>query len=169
MGKSTTNTGGADVSLPTLDKIDKVLLTAVQKDSTQTIERLAAMAGASPSAVQRRVKRLAAKGIIRGYVACVDAKRVGRRLTFVVTLQIERKAADLYTKLARWVKNCDAVQQCYNVTGEDDFVLVITAESMEEYDLLMEQLLDTNPNVRRFTTRAVLQTFKDGRFVPVSA
>ena len=150
-----------------MDAIDLRLLDLVQRDSSLSHERLGALAGASASAVHRRLKRLLGEGVIRGYAAIVDQARVGRPLSFVVALEIERKEPGSYDRLQRWLGAEDAVQQAYNVTGSSDFVIVVTATSIEEYDSLMDDMLRANPNIKKYNTNVVLRSFKQSRFVPV--
>jgi DNA-binding Lrp family transcriptional regulator len=152
-----------------MDAIDLKLLDQVQRDATMTYEQLSERVGASPSAVQRRLAKLKASGVIRGVRAIVDGTEVGKPLTFVVGLEIERKRADLYGALQRWIIAQDAIQRAYNVTGEFDFAIVVRAASLEAYDALMGEMIEANPNVRKYTTMVVLQTLKDETFVPVLA
>jgi Lrp/AsnC family transcriptional regulator, leucine-responsive regulatory protein len=149
-----------------MDLIDRKLLDAVQRDAWLTNEQLSERVGASPSAVQRRLARLRASRVIREVRAIVDQKAVGRPLTFVVGLEIERKRNDLYGRLQQWISAEPSIQQTYNVTGASDFILVVTAATLEGYDALMAKMIVDNPNVRKFTTSVVLQTFKQDMFVP---
>ena len=121
----------------------------------------------SPSAVQRRLAKLKSSGVIRGVRAIVAAAAVGSPLTFIVGLEIERKRADLYASLQRWIVAEDAIQHAYNVTGAFDFAIIVTAPSLEAYDSLMGEMIEANPNIRKYTTMVVLQTLKQETLVPV--
>lgn len=149
-----------------MDRTDRKLLDAVQRDATMTYEQLAELVGASNSAVQRRLSKLKATGVIRAVRAVVDAKAIGSPLLFIVGLEIERKRAELYSRLQQWIATEDAIQQAYNVTGMSDFVLVVTAATLESYDELMADMIAANPNIRKYTTSVVLQSFKQGTLVP---
>lgn len=150
-----------------MDSIDLRLLDRVQRDATLTNEKLGERVGASASAVHRRLGKLRRAGVIRAVVAVVDQAAVGSPLSFVVGLEIERKQPDLYDRLQRWLLSEDAVQQAYNVTGSSDFVIVVTAATVEGYDALMDRLLAANPNVKKYSTNVVLRSFKKCLFVPV--
>jgi Lrp/AsnC family leucine-responsive transcriptional regulator len=141
----------------------------LQRDATLTYEQLSERVGASPSAVQRRLAKLKSSGVIRGIRAIVNAKAVGYPLTFIVGLEIERKRADLYGSLQRWIVAHESVQHAYNITGAFDFALIVTAQSLESYDLMMSELIEANPNVRKYTTMVVLQALKQETLVPVLA
>ena len=156
-------------ALPELDAADRQLLDLVQKDSRTSAEHLADAVGLSVSAVQRRLQALRRNGVIVGEVAVVDPKRVGRPLTMLVEIQIERERPELLGNLRHWLADEETVQQAWYVTGEADFVLVITAASMQGFDAFMERLLAENWNVRKFKTGVVLQVTRRSLFVPLDS
>jgi Lrp/AsnC family leucine-responsive transcriptional regulator len=150
-----------------LDRFDRQLLQLVQQDSGQTAERLAEQVGLSPSAIQRRLKRLREEGVILRDVAVVDPKQVGRPTFFISSLQVERERPELMTRLREWLTAQAAIQQIFYVTGEADFVLVVTAPDPETYDAFMARMIAENPNVRRFTTNVALNVVKQGLAIPI--
>lgn len=150
-----------------LDRFDRQLLNLVQEDAAQTAERLAEQVGLSPSAIQRRLKRMREQGVIARDVAVVDPREIGRPTFFVVSLEIERERPELLAQLREWLTRCAEVQQAYYVTGETDFVIVVTARDTEAFDAMMSRLIQENPNVRRFTTNVVLNLLKQGLSIPV--
>jgi len=150
-----------------LDRFDRQLLNLVQEDSAQTAERLAEQVGLSPSAIQRRLKRLREQRVIVRDGAIVDPREVGRPTFFVVSLEVERERPELMAQLRAWLGHCAEVQQAFYVTGETDFVLIVTARDTEAFDAMMSRLVSENPNVRRFTTNVVLNLLKQGLSIPV--
>ena len=150
-----------------LDRFDRQLLNLVQQDAGQTAEHLAEQVALSPSAIQRRLRRLREQGVIARDVAIVDPARVGRPTFFVVSLQVERERPELLAQLRAWLAAQDQVQQAFYVTGEADFVLVIAAHDTETYDALMARLVSENPNVKRFTTNVALGVVKRGLAIPI--
>lgn len=150
-----------------LDRFDRQLLNLVQQDAGRTAEQLAEQVALSPSAIQRRLRRLREQGVIEREAAIVDPKHVGRPTFFIVGLQVERERPELLAQLRRWLAAQDQVQQAFYVTGEADFVLVITAPDTESYDALMARMVAENPNVSRFTTNVALGVVKRGLAIPV--
>jgi len=150
-----------------LDRFDRQLLNLVQEDAGQTAERLAEQVALSPSAIQRRLRRLREEGVIARDSAIVDPRKVGRPTFFIVSLQVERERPELLTQLRKWLAAQEHIQQAFYVTGEADFVLVITAPDTETYDALMSRLVSENPNVRRFTTNVALSLVKRGLTIPI--
>lgn len=150
-----------------LDRFDRLLLNAVQADAGQTSEQLAETVPLSPSAIQRRLRRLKDEGVIVRQTAVLEPRKVGRPTFFIVSLEVERERPELLAQLRSWLARQDHVQQAFYVTGGADFVLVVTAPDTETYDSLMSRLVSENPNVRRFTTNVALGVVKRGLTIPV--
>jgi Lrp/AsnC family leucine-responsive transcriptional regulator len=121
----------------------------------------------SPSAIQRRLRRLREEGVIVREIAIVDPKSVDRPTFFVVSVQIERERPELLAQFRKWLTTQVHVQQAFYVTGEADFILVVTAPDTETYDALMGRMVAENPNVGRFTTNVALSVVKRGLGIPV--
>ena len=122
----------------------------------------------SPSAVQRRLRKLKDEGVIVRHTAVLEPRKVGRPTFFIVALEVERDRPELLAQLRNWVASEEQVQQAFYVTGEADFMLVVTAPDTETYDALMARLTVENPNVRKFTTNVALGVVKRGLTIPVS-
>ena len=150
-----------------LDRFDRQLLNLVQENSGVTAERLAEQVALSPSAVQRRLRRMREQGVIVKDVAIVDPKKIGKPTFFIVSLQVERERPELLSQLRQWMAAQAHIQQVFYVTGEADFILVITAPDTEVYDELMSRLVGENPNVKRFTTNVALGVVKRGLAIPI--
>ncbi|MBO9707662.1 MAG: Lrp/AsnC family transcriptional regulator [Caulobacter sp.] len=150
-----------------LDRFDRHLLNLVQADAGQTSELLAQQVALSPSAVQRRLRRLKDEGVIARQTAVLEPRKVGRPTFFIVSLEIERDRPELLASLRAWLAAEPHVQQAFYVTGEADFILVVTAPDTETYDELMSRLAVENPNVRKFTTNVALGVVKRGLSIPV--
>lgn len=152
-----------------LDRFDRQLLNLVQEDAGQTAERLAEQVALSPSAIQRRLRRMREAGVIVRHAAVLDPRRVGRPTFFIVSLQVERERPELLAQLRRWLSAHEQVQQVFYVTGEADFVLVVTAPDTEDFDALMIRMVEDNPNIHRFTTNVALSLVKRGLSIPVAS
>lgn len=150
-----------------LDRFDRQLLNLAQRDASLTAERLADHVNLSPSAIQRRLKRLRDEGVIERQCAILDPKKVGRPTFFIVSLQVERERPELLAQLRRWLAEEMHVQQAFYVTGEADFVLVVTVPDTEAYDDLMGRLMSENANVKRFTTNVAMGVVKRGSMIPI--
>ena len=140
----------------TLDHVDRLLLDLLQYDARRSLESLAREVSLSAPAVQRRIKRLRERGVITGEVVVVDPAAVGLPMSFVVIVELERERADQIDAFRRKAAREPLVQQCYYVTGEGDFVLIVIARSMDDFESLTRRLFFTDQNVRRFRTSVVM-------------
>jgi DNA-binding Lrp family transcriptional regulator len=150
-----------------LDKFDRGILAILQRDARRSAELIGTAIGLSASAVQRRIARLREEAVITAEVAIVDSRIVGRPLTLIVDVEVERERPELLVSLKHWIAAEPAIQEAWYVTGEGDYVLIITAHDVDDYDALMKRLVAENANVRRFQTRVALGTLKRGQLVPI--
>jgi Lrp/AsnC family transcriptional regulator, leucine-responsive regulatory protein len=152
---------------PELASSDLALLRLIQRDARQTLDAIAEAAGLSVSAAQRRLQRLRDLKVITGEIAVVDPRKVGRPMTFLVELELERDRPELLPALRAWIDRADEVQQAWYITGRSDCLIVVTAAGVEKFDQLMERLMEANRNVRKFTTSLALKTMKRGLAVAI--
>ena len=152
---------------PDLDSFDLAILEILQQDNTTPQRVIGEKVNLSAAAVHRRIRRLEADAVITGNVACVDPARVGRPITIVVQVGIESERLDLLDATKHSFSKAPEVQQCFYVTGEADFVLIITVASMSEYEALTRRLFFQNHNVKRFRTLVVMDRVKTGLAVPL--
>ena len=148
-----------------LDKFDRAILDLVQCDNTMALRLIAEQVNLSTAAVQRRLKRMEEGGVITGNVAIVDPTAVGRPITIIVEVMAERTSLEALEAMKAHFA-VPEVQQCYYVTGEVDFVLVLTVASMQEYQALARRLFAQNTNVTWFKTIVALDRVKVGLDVP---
>ena len=152
-----------------LDALDKAILALVQDDSRLTSEEIAQAVALSPTAVQRRLKRLREEGAIVAEVAIVSPGAVGRGLTALVGVELAQGGKQgLIDAFKRRLAARPEVQQCFYVAGGSDFVLVVTAVDVADYERLSRELFFDDPNIKKFTTTFVLETVKAGQRVPIA-
>jgi len=152
-----------------MDTADARILEIVQRNNRMPAEKIARQVGLSASAVQRRLQRLRDTGVIEEDVAIVSAEKAGRTLTAIVAVTIGTKPSQrVFGQFQRLAAETPEVQQCYHVTGGGDFVLVIVAADMAEYEKLTRRLFVDNPDVSRFETSVVVKRVKFSTRVPIA-
>lgn len=153
-----------------MDSFDLKILNIIQRDNRLPAEKIARQVGLSPSAVQRRLKRLREEGIIEADVAVISPEAIGRTLTAIVGVIIdkERPLSLALAEFKNLMLDAPEVMQCYDVTGEADFIVIITAKDMQEYELISRKLFMENPNVRRYKTSVVVRKIKTGMMLPLT-
>jgi Lrp/AsnC family transcriptional regulator, leucine-responsive regulatory protein len=150
-----------------MDRIDRKILALYQADTRRIAESIGAEVGLSAAAVQRRLKRLRDKGVNRANIAVLDGAAVGAPITCIVTLSMASAPHEL-DSFKRAIRAEPEVQQCYQVTGGHDFVLVIAIGSMEAYGSFARRWFEGNAHVLRYETSVVLDRVKIGLSVPVA-
>jgi Lrp/AsnC family leucine-responsive transcriptional regulator len=143
-----------------MDDLDRRILTALQKNNLLPLAKLAEVVGSSAASCMRRVNKLRSSGVIVADISLVDPKALGKSLTVVVTVELDRERLDLVEDFKRAMRAAVEVSQCYMVTGDADFVLVVTVEDVEAFDVFVKTKLYTNANVRKFRSMITLDRVK---------
>ncbi len=139
--------------------VDRALLAALARDGRASYTDLAERVGLSVSAVHQRVRRLEQRGLITGYRASVDARKLGLGMTaFVSITPLDlAEADDAPAKLA----HLDAIEACHSVAGVESYLLKVRVASPEALEALLREIRATaNVNTR---TTVVLSTFYEDR------
>ena len=144
-----------------LDTFDIAILNAVQRCYTTPLRVIGEQVNLSTAAVQRRIKRMEEAGVIVGNVAVVDPERVAKPITVIVEVHAERTNTAAMVALKKALSGPE-VQQCYYVTGEADFVLILNVATMTEYEALARRMFDDNDNIKWYRTAVVLNRVKVG-------
>ncbi|ABU72835.1 MULTISPECIES: Lrp/AsnC family transcriptional regulator [Vibrio] len=150
-----------------VDSFDRKILDIVQHSNRATSDTIADQVGLSPAAVQRRLKRMRAQGVIQADISVVNPKAVGQTMTFVVQVTLERERVDLMHNFKKEMTANRSVQQCYYVTGSSDFILIVTAADMEGYDKFTREAFFDNANIKSFQTNVVMDNVKVGLTIPI--
>lgn len=151
-----------------LDDFDRRILIELQQNNLISAEQLGARVGLSASAVQRRMKRLRDGKVIIDDVSVLEPEAIGRPLKVVVEVTLERESLELFEAFKRRIRDTPEVQQCYYITGEGDFVLIVTAADMSDYQRIAERLFRDDRNIKHFRTSVVLSSVKTSLAMPVA-
>ncbi len=152
-----------------LDKFDLAILKVLQKDNLTPQRTIGESIGLSAAAVQRRIKRMRETGVISADITVVNREKVGRMITLFVAVKMESEKIELIDQAKNSFRSAPEVQQCYYVTGETDFVLVIVSPSMHDYEKLTRRLFFSNPNIKSFSTSVALDIVKEGLEIPLES
>lgn len=151
-----------------LDNFDRRILEILQRDNKTPQREIARAVNLSAPAVQRRIRRMEDAKIILANTAMVDPVSVGLPITILVEVEMENEQAEKYDAVKRAFMATPEIQQCYYVTGECDFILVINVSTMTEYEALTRKLFFSNNNVKRFRTFVAMDRVKVGATIPIS-
>jgi len=149
-----------------LDQIDLKILSILQNDGRRRLADIADDVGLSAPAVMERVKKLEASGVIRGYQALVDGKKVGKDITAFIGVSIGNQR-DLEKFAVQMMRYRD-VLECHHVTGDESFVLKVKAANTNALEKLLAQIRSVD-GVTRTVTKVVLSTAKEGQALELDA
>lgn len=152
-----------------LDPFDAKILDLIQKNNRLSTEKIADKVGLSSSAVQRRIKQMRKDGIIHAEVAVVTPEAAGRMIMSIVgvTIDKERPLARSLKEFRDLMLDSPEVMQVYDVTGESDFIVIVSSKDMLDYEEVSRRLFMENPNVRRYKSSLVIRRIKYGMTIPI--
>ena len=151
---------------PALDDFDRQILAILQNDNLTPQRKIGEAVNLSAPAVQRRIKRMTETGVIQANVAIVDPAALGHPITIFVEVEVISETAEQIEDAKREFATIPEIQLCYYVTGEADFVMMITVPSMAAYEALTKRLFFGNNNVKRFRSFVAMDRIKAGLEVP---
>jgi Lrp/AsnC family leucine-responsive transcriptional regulator len=142
-----------------LDRIDKRILNILQTNNLITNQELAEKVGLSPPPCLRRVRKLREMKIIRNDVSIVDPFKVNRILVFTnITLLQQRE--DLLSNFERKMLEHAEVLQCYFISGEVDYILVVCVPDMTHYHEFARRVFANEPNIKTYRSNFCLSQIK---------
>lgn len=151
-----------------LDKIDRKILNILQDDNQITNLALAEKIGISAPPCFRRVKRLRDEGIITKDVSLIDPFKLGDRNIVFVTIVLEKTREDLLDHFERKIMEQPEVLQCYFVSGETDYILLIHVNDVHHYNNFVRRVFTSEANIRMFRSSFCLTRVKYSTHIPLS-
>lgn len=143
-----------------LDAVDMEILRALQKNARLTTKELAAMVNLSTTPVFERVKRLEQRGYVKGYVAVLDAEKLGRGFVVFCSVKMRRIGREIAEDFARVVRSIPEVTECYNISGSYDYLLKIHASNMKYYQEFVLNILGNIDHLGSLESTFVMDEIK---------
>lgn len=144
--------------MPDLDATDRRILGVLQKQGRITNADLSEAVNLSPSACHRRVQRLEEEGLIAGYVALLDARRMGRPTTVFVEITLRGQEGDLLDAFEREVARIPDILECHLMAGTADYLLKLVVADTEDFARIHRQYLSRLPGVAQMQSSFALRT-----------
>lgn len=126
---------------PSLDRIDRQILRALQRDASLSLADLADTVALSRSSCGRRLQKLEEAGVIRARVTLLNAAAVGLPLTVFISLRTSQHNAQWAQAFRDAVESIDGIQEVYRMAGDVDYLLKAVVKDMADYDRLYQQLI----------------------------
>lgn len=150
-----------------LDAADVRILRALQSEGRLTNQELAERCGMSTSPTWRRVRRLEASNLIRGYGAKIDRRALGLGVLAFVRVGIDAHSQAEAMQFEEQVQKLDEVIGCYSVAGDADFILQVVARDLDAYSDFAMNVVRRLPGIKEMHTTFVLKEIKTGEGLPI--
>lgn len=152
-----------------LDAIDWKILALLQSEGRMTNVELARRVGISPPPCLRRVRGLEEAGLITGYRALLDIKRLGCEVLALAMVGLHSQADHDLKAFEAQVQAWSVVRECIMLSGEADFILKCVAHDLSSFQNFIINDLTRTPNVAHVKTMLAIRVTKDEAMMPINA
>ena len=152
----------------TLDETDRKILRILQRNSDLTVKELAAKLHLSTSPTFERQKRLERDGYIERYMAVVNSHKVGNGIMVLCNIRLKQHSQELIQEFMNVVQNLEEITECYNTSGDYDFLIKVYAHDMKSYQQFMLNTLGTINCIGSLHSIFVIDETKNTHGVPIS-
>lgn len=150
-----------------LDKIDLEILRILQANSRLTTKEVASRVHLSTTPVFERIKRLEEQGYIRKYVALLDAEKLNRGFVVYCCVKLEKLTHGIASNFTTVIHEIPEVTECYNISGEYDYLLKVCAPDMKYYREFVINVLGRIEGLGSLTSMFVMAEVKHDPGVPI--
>jgi DNA-binding Lrp family transcriptional regulator len=150
-----------------MDRIDIKILSTLQQNGRLSNQGLAEQIGISAAACWRRVRALEEDGVIGGYAALLDRKRVNLNLCAFVHVTLSRHVQESTASFEEAILGRSEVLECFATTGDADFILRVVTESIESLDRFLEEFLFALPQISQVRSNIALRELKFETALPL--
>ncbi|WP_025763451.1 Lrp/AsnC family transcriptional regulator [Dyadobacter tibetensis] len=152
-----------------LDQTDTQILHFLQEDATLKTRELAEKLNLSYTPVYERVRRLEKEGIIKRYVALIDREKVGRKLMAFCNIALKEHSKAMGEKFVSAIIAMPEVMECFNISGDYDFLLKIVVEDMSQYQQFLMHKLGSLDNIGSTHSLFVMGEIKNSTLLEMDA
>ena len=150
-----------------MDKFDAAILDAIQNNNRLTAEALSKRVNLSPDSCRKRLAKLRSEGYVDADIAILNPAKLGRGLMLIVEVALtSERPADL-DRFRETMKSAPEVMQCYYITGASDFMLILSASDMADYEAFTRRYFFAEENIMKFRTSVVMDRVKTGFSIPL--
>lgn len=154
-------------SNPALDATDLHLLDCLQHNCRLTVKELAAAIHLSPTPTFERVKRLEREGYIKNYVAVLDAEKIDCGFVAFCYIKMKQHTYENNLRITEAIRKIPEIAECYNVSGDHDYLLKIYTRDMKSYQKFLLRILGDLDCIGSVNSSFVLEEVKNSHDLPL--
>lgn len=151
-----------------IDNIDLQILRLLQKNSALTTKELARLVNLSVSPVFERVKRLEKNGYIKKYCAILNAEKLSRGFVVICNVRLKHHSKEMGKQFTEAIMPIEEITECFNISGDYDFMLKIHVESMQHYQDFVLNTLGEIDSIGNLQSLFVMGEIKNSYAIPLS-
>lgn len=155
------------IKVKELDPINQKILEILQDNSSITNSELARKVGLAPASTLERVRKLENNGVIKKYVALVDAEKVGKDIVVIVIITMSEHSVDTLNKFNQAIQKMPEVLECHRLAGDKDILLKIVTDDIRSYEVFAIEKLGKIAGIARVNTYFVLSSPKQQTKIPI--
>ncbi|WP_392336795.1 Lrp/AsnC family transcriptional regulator [Loktanella salsilacus] len=150
-----------------MDRKDRQIIAALQRNGRLTNQDLAEQVNLSPSPCLRRTRALEERGVIKGYTAIVDEKAYGLPVTALVRISLERHTGAVVDLFEKKVRETAQILDCYVITGSEDYLLRVLVEDLAGYEAFVRTKLHNIPGIASIDSSFAYGILKQSTVFPL--
>ena len=150
-----------------LDATDVAILKILQEDATLSTRQIAQRVNLSPTPVFERIRRLRSEGYIRKVAAVLDEEKLGCSFVAFCYIKMQQHTFENARKIMEAVQKIDEIAECYNVSGDYDFLMKVYVSSMKEYQEFVLRILGELDCIGGLNSCFVMGEVKNTYSIPV--
>jgi Lrp/AsnC family leucine-responsive transcriptional regulator len=151
-----------------LDRSDIALLREVTSNARSSHVELAERVGLSSTACARRLAALEQDGLIEGYQAVLGLKALGLGTTVMVRITLDSQSEDALETFERAIIKCPSVVRCLLMSGSDDYLVIVIARDIEDFEHIHKSQLSRLPRVSRIQSSFAIRNVVNRSFPPAA-
>jgi Lrp/AsnC family leucine-responsive transcriptional regulator len=150
-----------------LDRIDLKILKILQDNAKITNLQLSSEIGLSPAPTLERVKKLENAKLIQGYYTQLNAEALGIGISAIIQITLTRQVENAISNFKKEINGIPEIMECYQVTGNADYVLIVRVKDIRDFEALISQKLSKMEEIGQMQTMVVLSKPKDSKILPI--
>jgi len=150
-----------------LDSTDRRILSLLEQNARISNAELAEQVNLSPTPCLRRLRKLEASGLIRGYSASLDEKKLGLNASALVFVNLDKNTQENAERFEQALRSLPEVMECWVVAGRHDYVLRVVTQDLDHYERFVKRCLAVLDEVADLESIIVLKQSLFRRHLPL--
>ena len=151
-----------------MDLLDLKILKALQSSGRKKNAELARELGVAPSTMMERIRRLEESGVLQGYRASLDPKKLGLDIQAFISVTLSRHETEIIRQFEESIRKMPHIRACYHLTGRFDYLLHVFVDDLDQLGKLVKNRITALPGFGKSETFLVFSEIKSDNGLPVS-